>query len=462
MTRPTDLGQTIVALATALGTGSIAVIRVSGEKTVDIVNSNFSGTDLHRAAPNTLHYGSITDHRAVIDTVVVALFRAPHSYTGEDVIEISCHANPLIIDRIMNQLIRSGAAHARPGEFTMRAFLNGKIDLAQAEAVSTVIAAKSAAGLSRAVDQLRGGLSQKTGELKDRIIGIIALLEIDLDFSEENIEIASAGMLIKELERLISEVAHLAGSYNYARLFDGTLKISLIGPPNAGKSTLLNTFLGEERAITSETPGTTRDIIHENILIDNTWIKLVDTAGLRTTTDHIETEGIRRTHAQVADSDLVLYMIDLTADIGPAEAGYIRETLEKIPQEVIVVGNKTDGVIKNKTREFIRNTGKPVVEISARNGTGLTGLKKQIMHTIAGGYETYQDELIVSSLRHRDILEKTGENLVNARNALANDLGFECVAIDLREALEHLGEITGETVADDILNTIFAGFCIGK
>ncbi len=462
MRKPTDLRKTIVALATALGTGSIAVIRVSGDKAVDIVNSNFSGTDLHTAAPNTLHYGSITYHHAVIDTVIVALFKAPHSYTGEDVVEISCHANPLIVDRVMNRLIRSGAAHARPGEFTLRAFLNGRIDLAQAEAVSAVIAAKSAAGLSRAVDQLRGGLSGKIGELKDRIIGIIALLEIDLDFSEENIEIASVGTLMNDLEQLISEIAHLAGSYNYARLFDGTLKISLIGPPNAGKSTLLNSFLGEERAITSETPGTTRDIIHENILIDNTWIKLVDTAGLRSTTDHIETEGIRRTHAQVADSDLVLYMIDLTTDIGSAEAGYIKETLAKITREVIVVGNKTDGLINAKTREFVRNIGKPVVEISARNGEGMTDLKKQIMHTIAGGYETYQDEIIVTSMRHREILDKTGGNLENARNALADRLGFECVAIDLREALDHLGEITGETVADDILNTIFAGFCIGK
>jgi len=462
MTKLTDFGQTIIALATALGTGSIAVVRLSGKEARHIVNQNFVGTDITRAKPNTIHYGSIVDDRIVIDEVLVSIFQEPNSYTGENVVEISCHANPIIIDRIISRMIRSGASHAKPGEFTLRAFINGKIDLAQAEAVASLISAKSASGLSQAINQLQGGLSDKINRLRMTIVDLVSLMEIDLDFSEENIEIAAPEKLVEDFQDLISETNHLIESYNYAKLFDGSLKIALIGPPNAGKSTLLNSFLGEERAITSERPGTTRDTIHENILIDNTWIKLVDTAGLRDTRNRLELEGINRAHAQVSESDLVLYVVDLTATFSAREKQYIQNTLNGIKQNIIVVGNKIDIATNKHTLSFITSLGFPVAEISARNKTGLTQLKKQIMDIIASGFETFKDETVITSLRHRDILSRVKENLYRAKKMVENNTGFECIAIDLRAALDHLGEITGETVADDILNRIFSGFCIGK
>ncbi len=462
MTKLTDFGQTIVALATALGTGSIAVVRLSGTDARHIVNQNFIGTDITRAKPNTIHHGSIVDDRIVIDDVLVSVFQEPNSYTGENVVEISCHANPIIVDQIISRMIRSGAAYAKPGEFTLRAFINGKMDLAQAEAISSLISAKSASGLSQAINQLQGGLSDKISRLRHKVIDIVSLMEIDLDFSEENIEIASPEKMSEDLQDLISETSHLIESYNYAKLFDGSLKIALIGPPNAGKSTLLNSFLGEERAITSELPGTTRDTLHENILIDNTWIKLVDTAGLRNARNLLELEGINRAHAQVSESDLVLYVVDLTATLSAREKQYIKNTLNGIKQNIIVVGNKIDIKKNEQTLTFLTNLGFPVLEISARNKTGLTQLKKQIMDIIAGGFETFKDETVITSLRHRDILNRVKENLCRARKLVMHNAGFECVTIDLRAVLDHLGEITGETVTDNILDHIFSGFCIGK
>jgi tRNA modification GTPase len=462
MTKLTDFDKTIVALATALGSGGIALIRLSGRRALEIAGKNFSEKDIIKAAPNTIHHGYMKDNHGVIDEVLVSVFRSPQSYTGEDVVEISCHANAIIVDRLIDQLVKSGADHAGPGEFTLRAFLNGKIDLSQAEAVSDIIASRSISGLSRAMDQLQGGLSRKIRLIRQEIVDIISLLEIDLDFSEENLEIASCESIHNQLQAIGKNIISMVKSYNYARLFDGSLKIAIIGPTNAGKSTLLNAFLGEDRAITSDTPGTTRDVIYENVLIDNIWIRLVDTAGLRDTNDSLETEGIRRTHNQISESDLVVYVIDSSEKLSETDRKNIKLTIDVIKKKVIIAANKID---KNKNRQayrFLNNFGCPVIKISAKHLDGVAELKKQIVVTIAGGHDIAKDEFVIISLRHKEILEQVARSINQACLALENKLGFECVAIDLRETLDHLGKITGETVTEDILNNIFAGFCIGK
>lgn len=462
MTKLTDFTKTIVALATALGSGSIAVVRLSGRRAIEIAGENFSDKDIINAAPNTIHHGRMADNHGVIDDVLVSVFRSPQSYTGEDVVEISCHANAIIVDRLIDQLIRSGASHAGPGEFTLRAFLNGKIDLSQAEAVSDIIASRSSSGLSRALDQLQGGLSRKIHLIKEKVVDIISLLEIDLDFSEENIEIASAESIQSQLQEIRQNVISMVNTYNYARLFDGSLKIALIGPTNAGKSTLLNAFLGEDRAITSKTPGTTRDVIYENVLIDDTWIRLVDTAGLRDTRDVLEKEGIRRTHNQILESDLIIYVVDVSKKLSGHDRKNIESIVDGIGERVIFAANKIDKNKNIQSYHFLNNFSCPVVAVSAKRLDGIADLKRQIVVTLTGGHEISKDEFVIISLRHKEILEQTAETIDHAYMALENNMGFECVTIDLRETLDHIGKITGETVTEDILNNIFSEFCIGK
>jgi tRNA modification GTPase len=462
MKKITDFSRTIVALATALGAGSIAVIRMSGPRSISIINSVFKGKNLEKVNANTIHYGRIVDGKREFDQVLVSVFHRPNSYTGEDYVEISCHANPFIVDDIIAVLMAHGAYSARPGEFTLRAFLNGKLDLSQAEAVAAIIQAKSRFGIKNSLDQLNGKLAARTTDVRQQLIDILGLMEIDLDFSEEEIEVIPNDQIISRLATIESDLTLLKDSYNYAKLLEGGIHLTIIGEPNAGKSTLLNQLLGENRAITSHIPGTTRDTIHENIVINDVLIKLVDTAGLRNTKDEIESEGIQRTRSQASQADIVLLITDISESISDDSFQLIKDSIKWIKGQIILVANKIDRGLNQTSLKELSGLNKKLVQISAIRGEGLKELEKAIVNQISEGFEGYSDDLIITSRRQKEAIERTVICLKAAKHVLEKDGGFEFAAVDLRQALNELGEITGETVTDDILNHIFANFCIGK
>ena len=462
MKKITDFSRTIVALATALGSGSIAVVRLSGSRAISIANEIFKGQNLEKVSPNTIHFGRIVDETREFDQVLVSVFHGPHSYTGEDYIEISCHANPFIVDDIIDVCMDHGAESAKPGEFTLRAFLNGKLDLSQAEAVASIIQAKSRFGIKNSLEQLNGELTRRISKVRQQLIEILGLMEIDLDFSEEEIEIIPNKQIRKKLAKIESNLVQLKSSYNYAKLLEGGIHLTIIGEPNAGKSTLLNQLLGENRAITSHIPGTTRDTIHENIVINDVLIKLVDTAGLRKTKDELEYEGIKRTRTQASQADIVLLLVDISKKISEDSLRLIKESFSWIKGQIILVANKIDKGVNNTSLQKLRQFKKPLIQIAALSGEGLKELEKNIVQQVSEGFEKYSDGLIITNKRQKEAIEKTTGHLKNAQKVLQNEGGFEFVSVDLRQALNELGEITGETVTDDILNNIFNNFCIGK
>ncbi|MEE9117034.1 MAG: tRNA uridine-5-carboxymethylaminomethyl(34) synthesis GTPase MnmE [Calditrichia bacterium] len=462
MNKITDFSRTIVALATALGSGSIAVIRMSGPDAIVIVNRVFEGKNLEEVPANTINYGRIVDGDREFDQVLVSVFHMPHSYTGENYIEISCHANPFIVNDIIEVLMNHGAKTARAGEYTLRAFLNGKLDLSQAEAVASIIQAKSRFGIKNSLEQLNGKLASRIMQMRQQLIDILGLIEIDLDFSEEEIEIIPKAQIISRLHKIEKDLSELKTSYNFAKLLEGGIHLTIIGEPNAGKSTLLNQLLGENRAITSHIPGTTRDTIHENIVINDVLIKLVDTAGLRKTRDELESEAIKRTKSQASQADIVLLVVDVSSSISDNSLNLVKESVNWIKGQVLLVANKIDKGLNQATLKKLSFLKKPIVNISAINGEGLKELEKSIVEQVSTGFEEYSDDLIITSKRQTEVIEKTTIHLYDARHVLENDGGIEFAAVDLRQALNVLGEITGETVTDDILNNIFANFCIGK
>jgi tRNA modification GTPase len=462
MNKTTDFSKTIVALATALGSGSIAVIRMSGPDAIVITNRVFRGKNLEEVPANTIHYGRIVDGNREFDQVMVSVFHSPMSYTGENYIEISCHANPFIVDDIIDVLMNYGAEAAKPGEYTLRAFLNGKLDLSQAEAVAGIIQAKSRKGIKNSLEQLNGHLTSRILEVRQQLIDILGLMEIDLDFSEEEIQIIPNDQIVSRLIKIKDDLKTLKSSYNYAKLLEGGIHLAIIGEPNAGKSTLLNQLLGENRAITSHVPGTTRDTIHENIIINDVLIKLVDTAGLRKTKDYLESEGIKRTKSQASQADIVLLMVDASKSMSENYFDLIQESIGWIKGQVLLVANKIDKALNGDTKKKLLSLNKPLVLISAICGEGLIQLEKTIIAQVSAGFEKYADDLIITSKRQSEVMEKTTVHLQDACRVLEKNGGFEFAAVDLRQALDVLGEITGETVTDDILNNIFANFCIGK
>ena len=454
-----DFKDTIVALATPAGLGAIGVIRLSGDRAIEIVNDVFQPKDLSIQTSHTLHYGRIESAGRVYDEVVVSLYIAPKSYTKEHVVEISCHGSPFIQESLIRLFTEKGARFARPGEFTQRAFLNGAFDLAQAEAVADVIAADSAAAQSAALHQLRGGFSKELAALREELIHFASLIELELDFGEEDVEFADRKDLEALVIQLLDHVRPLVESFRTGNAIKNGVATVIVGKPNAGKSTLLNALLNEDRAIVSEIAGTTRDSLEDEWTLGGIKFRLVDTAGLRETVDVIEALGVERTQAWVKKAQVVIYMADaMTESVEGLKAGILALGALEIP--VIQVLNKVDQV-SNAVLVAFQEALPDVILMSAKNQVGLPELEKALLN-IMGLDQANASGTLVTNIRHYQQLVQTQDTLIGVLNALKTGLTGDLIAQDLRHALHHLGEITGQISNDDLLKNIFGKFCIGK
>ena len=467
--------DTIVALSTPPGAGALAVIRLSGPAAVAITAALFSKKSFAQATGHTLHYGTLRhpDNGEILDEVVAALYRGPRSFTREDVVEISCHGSDYVVRQVLAALLREGARLAEAGEFTKRAFLNGAMDLAQAEAVADLIAADSALSHRVALNQLRGGFSQELRELRARLIKFAALLELELDFGEEDVEFADRTGLAHLLAEVRAVVAGLLRSFELGNVIKNGITAVIAGRPNAGKSTLLNALLREERAIVSAIPGTTRDFIEDEVSIDGLRFRFVDTAGLRDNpADEVEAIGVARTRQRVRQAALLLYLFDLT-ELTPEEVrAEIQELTNGLDLPVMAVGNKTDLASAEDITAFVSGfrsgqanqlSKMPLVLLAAGQNQGLEALQQALVDQVRGtALENNASATIVTNVRHARALEIAASHLAAVQTGLDTGRGTELLAADLRHALAALGEITGEISSEDLLTSIFTQFCIGK
>lgn len=445
--------DTIVAPATATG-GALCIIRMSGERAIELCDSIFKGRiQLSQAKGATLHYGYIMDGEQVVDDVVVSLFRAPHSYTGEDSIEISAHGSRYITNRIISLLTSRGARLAEAGEFTRRAFMAGKLDLSQAEAVADIISSDSRASHAIASTQMRGSYSEELRSLRDRLLHICSLLELELDFSEEDVEFADRGELVRLLTELSLKVKSLADSFSLGNALKHGVNVAIVGRPNVGKSTLLNRLVGEERAMVSEIAGTTRDSIEECVNIEGVVYRFVDTAGLHSTDDRLEQMGIERTWKVLEKAHIILWLTD--SPEGNLEEDLCGFTPTK-EQSIIHVINKID---INGAESLPTNN--KYIRISAKLGIGIEDLLANLKQVV-DATNAFRGDVIVSSQRHYEALRKAEESLIQSLEALNNGTPTDLLSEDIRQVMYHLGTITGEINSEDILKSIFSSFCIGK
>lgn len=424
---------------------------------------------LGEAQSHTAQVGWFVDGAGVvIDEVVVTVFRNPTSYTGEDVVEVSCHGGSFIARRILEALVGFGARVAAPGEFTKRAFLNGKLDLAQAEAVAELISARSEMARRVSLDQLSGGISKKIGALRDSLVSALALLELELDFVEEGIELADKGQIEEKLAEAVSEIDRLIATYTAGKMLREGIRVVLAGSPNVGKSSLMNALLNEDRAIVTDIPGTTRDVIEEGIAIGGLQFILSDTAGVRATIDIVEQQGVERAERKIRNSDILLLIVDPSRPIADPEISAMQRVLGEVKDSsshCIIVLNKSDlGMFaENEAKIDQISKGFPKIGISAKTGLGLKMLEEMMVaQARSGSMDASEAGVLVTSLRHKDALVRARASLDLARNAVAEGRSAEFVAVDLRQGLESLGEIVGVTTTDDILQAIFSKFCIGK
>jgi tRNA modification GTPase len=452
--------ETIVALSTPPGAGAIGVIRLSGKDAIQITNAVFKGKDLLLQDSHTLHFGLIKDGDRVIDEVVVGLFVAPKSYTKENVVEISCHGSNYIIQQIISLLIRNGASMAKPGEFTLRAFLNGGMDLSQAEAVSDLISSDSAAAHNVAMNQLRGGFSTELQMLREQLIHFASMIELELDFAEEDVEFANRDQLQELINRITLVLNKLIRSFELGNVIKQGINTVIAGRPNAGKSTLLNALLNEERAIVSEIAGTTRDTIEEVLNINGINFRLIDTAGIREATDTIEAIGVEKTMQKIDQSAVLVYLFDVT-ELSVEE---IRADILKLYRPgvaFLAVANKID--ILGAFDFTVLNLPAEVhfISISARENHFVEELKLKL-YDLAVGDKLSDSHTMVTNIRHVEALTKTQAALDSVAYGLANPVTSEFLSVDIKQALHYLGEITGQVTTDDLLENIFSKFCIGK
>ena len=453
-----QINNTITALATPPGQGALGIIRVSGPETIPIVNNLFKGKDLTKVNSHTIHLGTIRDDQnTIIDEVLVSIFKAPHSYTKEDVIEISSHGSQYILLKILNLVVDKGARLAKPGEFTQKAFLNGRFDLAQAEAVADLISSENASMQQTAMKQMRGGFSNEIKKLREELVHFASMIELELDFAEEDVEFADRQGLIDLVNKIQMLIQSLIASFEYGNVIKNGIPTVIAGKPNAGKSTLLNALLKEEKAIVSDIPGTTRDFIEDEIHIDGIAFRFIDTAGIRETDDHVESIGVKRTLEKMKEASLVIYLIDLSSDSIEDVQQQIKG-LKKSPVPFLIVGNKVDEA-KEELKKLLSNEN-PIF-ISAKSQDNLDALRERLKVFIHSPVAT-QSNVIVTNARHLQSLQQTDEALNRVIDGINMQMSNDLVAQDIRSALFHLGEITGEVTTDDLLENIFSKFCIGK
>jgi len=459
--------DTICALSTPPGIGAIAIVRLSGPRAVSISSMFFRSPKINftvdQFESHTAHFGNFATENEVIDEVVLTIFRNPHSYTGDDIIEISCHGSEYVQQRILEVLIDAGARMAMAGEFTLRAFLNGKLDLSQAEAVADLISSRSKIAHDLALSQMRGGFSQKIKDMRIQLLDLASLLELELDFSEEDVEFADRSKLKLLIHGIIVEMSNLASSFSLGNVIKKGIPVAIIGKPNVGKSTLLNAFLNEERAIVSEIPGTTRDTIEDTFTINGITFRFIDTAGLRShTTDTIETIGISRTYEKIKEASAILYLFDISTitvdEIDELKIEF-RDHINDPEKHFLLIGNKTDLMIETPhhiTALFDLET----IFISAKRKENINLIIERLLKMVKSTH--IGDQAIVSNARHYHSITSTLTALNEAAKGIKDNIPTDLIATDIRSALHHLGEITGEVTTEDILGNIFGKFCIGK
>lgn len=454
---------TIAAIATAPGTGAIGMIRVSGVDSILLVSQIFNGKDLRSVAGNTVHLGKITDATGqILDEVLVTVFRSPHSYTGEDLLEISCHGSTYVLQSVLNRVLAIGAVPAKAGEFTLRAFLNGKMDLSQAEAVADLIASETQAAQQLAISQLKGGIKNEIQELRSELLHFISLLELELDFAEEDVEFADRKNLETLLIKVQAHILKLYASFDLGNAVKQGVKTVIAGRPNAGKSTLLNALLQEERAIVSEIAGTTRDTIEEPINIQGILFRLIDTAGLREAQDQIEMMGVARSMEKIKESSVLVYVFDVLETSKETLWEDIKK-LKQTGQQLLVIANKMDLNPSLDYEHYVNQflTKDQIIPCSAKNKMNLDYIKSRLYELVLGDSKI-QDHSIAINARHQDALQKSIQQIEAAIIGMQSGLQSELLAQYIRHALHHLAEISGEITNDEILGTIFGKFCIGK
>ncbi len=458
------LSDTIIALATPPGKGAIAVIRLAGNDAISIADRFFFGKNLTKAKGNTIHYGKIKDEKGkIIDEVLCSVFKAPKSYTKEDIIEFSTHCSSYIIDQILQVFLRNGVRQANAGEFTLRAFLNGQMDLSQAEAVADLIASDSAASHDLAMKQMRGGFSEEIKILRSQLVDFASLIELELDFGEEDVEFADRTHLEELVIKIRSVIGKLLESFQLGNVIKNGVPTVIAGKPNAGKSTLLNKLLNEERAIVSEIAGTTRDTIEETLNIKGIQFRLIDTAGIREAKDTIERIGVEKTMEKIGNSALIIYLFDVTEVIPDALWNDLKILKDNVAH-LILLANKMDLYPTLRPEEYYKKgliSKENLIPISAKNNMNIEYLKEMMYNMILEG-KINDDQTIVSNSRHYEALHKASEALQAVLDGMKIGVTNDFVAMDIRQSLYHLGEITGEISSDDLLGNIFGKFCIGK
>jgi tRNA modification GTPase len=460
--------DTIVALASPSGAGAIAIIRLSGKDSLTIAEQLFqsvSGKSISKQKTHTIHLGHIVEDGKVFDQVLLSIFKNPHSYTGEDVVEISCHGSTYIQQQIIQLLLRKGCRMAQAGEFTLRAFLNGKLDLSQAEAVADLISSDNEASHQIAMQQMRGGFSNEIAKLREELLNFASLIELELDFAEEDVEFADRTQFQELLTRIEFVLKRLIDSFAVGNVIKNGIPVAIVGEPNVGKSTLLNALLNDERAIVSEIAGTTRDTIEDELTIGGIGFRFIDTAGIRETKDVVESIGIKKTFEKIEQAQVVLYILDGRWMLEAGSLQSVKNEIEKIKNKfplkpIVVLANKAD-LLMSEQKDSIQSTIDTIQFLSAKEKTGIEDLKNQLLSFVNTG-ALRNNETIVTNTRHYDSLLKALEEIQKVKFGLNSGLPSDLMAIDIKQALYFFGEITGEVTNDELLGNIFANFCIGK